>query len=288
MKIYINGEFFPREKATVSVFDHGYLYGDGIYETLRAYDGYVFKLDEHIDRLFRSAGMTMLDLPMDANGIADAIKSTVARNGLADGYIRITISRGPGELGLDPALCPEPTVVIMAKELKPYPAEMYEKGIKVSVVRTRRNNPDALNPAIKSTNFLNNIFAKVEAKRAGAYEGIMLNHEGYVAEGTISNMFMVEDGALVTPPAQAGILVGVTRDLVISLARTLDMAVREELFGPERLRTADEVFITNTTMEVMPVTDVDGAKVGGGMPGNTAKRLRVAYREEVDRCLKTR
>lgn len=288
MRIYINGKFYPKEEANVSVFDHGYLYGDGIYETLRSYEGAVFKLDEHIARLMRSASMIMLGLPMDAAGFADAVERTVAENGLGDAYIRITVSRGPGELGLDPALCPEPTVVIMAKELKPYPPDMYSWGIKVSVVKTRRNSPDALDPAIKSTNFLNNILAKVDAKNAGAYEGIMLNHEGHVAEGTVSNVFMVEGGTLFTPPAEAGILVGVTRDIVVTLAGTLGMQVREELFFPERLLSADEVFITNTSMEVMPVTDIDGHPVGDGSAGEVAVRLREAYAGEVRRCLKAR
>ena len=288
MRIYINGKFYAKDEAKVSVFDHGYLYGDGIYETLRGYEGVVFKLDEHIARLMRSASMIMLELPMDAAGFADAVNRTVAENGLSEAYIRITVSRGPGELGLDPALCPEPTVVIMAKELRPYPPEMYANGIKASVVRTRRNSPDALDPAIKSTNFLNNILAKVEAKNAGACEGIMLNHDGHVAEGTISNVFMVEGGTLFTPPAEAGILVGVTRDLVITLAGTLGMQAREELFLPERLLSADEVFITNTTMEVMPVTDIDGRPAGGGSAGVVAVRLREAYAGEVRRCLKAR
>lgn len=288
MKVYINSEFFPKEEAKVSVFDHGYLYGDGIYETLRSYGGAVFKLDEHAARLMRSAKMIGLSLPMDAGGFADAVSRTVAENGLSDAYIRITVSRGPGELGLDPALCPAPTVVIMAKQLKPYPPDMYEKGIKVAVVKTRRNSPDALDPAIKSTNFLNNILAKIEAKAAGAAEGIMLNHDGYVAEGTISNVFMVEKGRLVTPSEQSGILMGVTRELVIRLAGEMGMAVDECQFAPLRMASADEVFITNTTMEVMPVTDIDGRAVGGGVAGDVSKRLKAAYEGEVARCLGTR
>jgi len=290
--IYVNGGFYQREKAVVSVFDHGYLYGDGIYETLRTYGGRVFKLGEHSRRLSRSAGKIYLRLPFDDTGMEDAVRETLERNGLAvpdkDAYVRVTVSRGPGELGLDPDLCPEPTVVIIAKEFKGYPHEMYEEGIGVLVATTRRNPPSSLDPAIKSTNFLNNILAKVEAKNAGAYEALMLNQDGYVAEGTISNVFMVSGGTLLTPPEEAGILMGVTRGFVIGLAEGLGIPVKEELITPDRLMSADEVFITNTTMEVMPVTAVDGVKVGTGRVGETVKSLRAAYSEEVIRCLKTR
>ncbi|MBI5189600.1 MAG: branched-chain-amino-acid transaminase [Nitrospirae bacterium] len=288
MKVYINGTFYPKDEAKVSVFDHGYLYGDGIYETLRAYSGQVFKPGEHMARLMHSARLVEMSLPMDGDGFLDAIDRTVRENGLSEAYIRVSVSRGPGEIGLDPALCPVPTVVIIAKEFNKYPESMYEDGIKVSVVKTRRNHPECLDPAIKSTNFLNNIFAKMEAKRAGAYEGIMLNHAGHVAEGTISNVFIVENGSLVTPPLIAGILDGVTRNLVIKLAEGMGMTVFEEPFTEARMWAADEAFITNTTMEVMPVTDVDGHVVGGGKAGDAARRLRAAYREEVARCLKTR
>lgn len=292
MQVYVNGEFYPREKAVVSVFDHGFLYGDGIYETLRAYGGFVFKLPEHAERLERSAEKIELKLPFDREGMGSAVNATLKENGLdsggRDAYIRVTVSRGPGELGLDPALCPSPTVVIMARELAGYSDEMYDKGITVSVVKTRRNPPDALDPAIKSTNFLNNIFAKMEAKKAGAYEGIMLNREGFVTEGTVSNVFMVKGGKIYTPPASAGILLGVTREFVIGLAGGMGIPVLEEDFTGGRMSAADEVFITNTTMEVMPVTDIDGEKVGHGKVGEVARRLRAAYGEEVGRCLKMR
>ena len=288
MKIYINGKFYPKDEAKISVFDHGYLYGDGIYETLRAYDGMVFKAEEHIARLFRSAKAMELKLPLDDNGIYKAVNDSMRENDLTDAYIRISVSRGPGEIGLDPELCPEPTFVIIAKEFIDYPPELYAKGVKVAVVQTRRNHPEALDPAIKATNFLNNIFAKMEAKRAGAYEGIMLNHAGYVAEGTICNVFTVKDGRLITPPPIAGILEGVTRDLVIKLAEGLGITVFEELFTEEQMRQADEAFITNTTMEVMPVTQVDEKTVGSGLPGEITRRLARAYREEVGRCLRAR
>jgi branched-chain amino acid aminotransferase len=286
MQIYINGTFYPKEEAMVSVFDHGYLYGDGIYETLRSYDGMVFKLIEHLARLKQSADMMEMTLLLDEEGIRRAIYDTLSRNGLKDAYIRVSVSRGPGEIGLDPELCPTPTFVIIAKQFFDYRREFYQEGVKIAVVETRRNHPETLNPAIKSTNFLNNIFAKMEAKRAGAFEGIMLNHANFIAEGTISNIFMVKDGVLTTPPLIAGILEGVTRDLVLRLAENLGITVYEELFTEAALSDADEVFITNTTMEIMPVREV-GDKVIGP-PGRVTKMLSEAYKQEVLRCLKTR
>ncbi len=286
MQIYINGAFYPKEEAKVSVFDHGYLYGDGIYETLRAYDGYVFHLDEHIERLKHSAKLMEMALPLDEDGIKKAISDTLARNGLKDAYIRVSVSRGPGEIGLDPELCPVPTFLIIAKQFVDYPKELYEKGVNIAVVNTRRNHPETLDPAIKSTNFLNNIFAKMEAKKAGAFEGIMLNHANFVAEGTISNIFIVKNGELVTPPLIAGILEGVTRGLVIGLAERLGITVFEEMFSEAALKAADEVFITNTTMEVMPVREVDDKTIGA--PGKVTKMLAEAYRREALHCLKTR
>jgi branched-chain amino acid aminotransferase len=286
MQIYINGSFCPKEEAKVSVFDHGYLYGDGIYETLRSYDGMVFKLIEHLARLKQSADMMEMTLLMDEDGIRRAIYDTLSRNGLKDAYIRVSVSRGPGEIGLDPELCPTPTFVIIAKQFFDYRREFYQEGVKIAVVETRRIHPETLNPAIKSTNFLNNIFAKMEAKRAGAFEGIMLNHANFIAEGTISNIFMVKEGVLMTPPLIAGILEGVTRDLVLRLAENLGITVYEELFTEAVLSEADEVFITNTTMEIMPVREV-GDKVIGP-PGKVTKMLAEAYKQEVLRCLKTR
>jgi branched-chain amino acid aminotransferase len=286
MQIYINGSFYTREEAKVSVFDHGYLYGDGIYETLRSYDGYVFKLIEHLARLKQSADMMGLTLLLDEDGVKRAIYDTLSRNGLKDAYIRLSISRGPGEIGLDPELCPTPTLVIIAKQFFDYRREFYQDGVKIAVVETRRTHPETLNPAIKSTNFLNNIFAKMEAKRAGAFEGIMLNHANFIAEGTISNIFMVKDGVLTTPPLIAGILEGVTRDLVLRLAGSLGITVYEELFTEAVLSEADEVFITNTTMEIMPVKEVGDNEIGP--PGKVTKMLAEAYKQEVLRCLRTR
>lgn len=287
MLVYVNGAFLPKEEATVSVFDHGYLYGDGIYETLRAYQGRLFFLDKHLARLKHSADSIFLKLPLPLNAIGDALQETVAKNGLDDAYVRIQISRGPGEIGLDPALCPEPTMVIVAKPFKNYPPEFFERGVSTAIVTTRRNHPLALDPSIKGTNFLNNILAKVEAIRAGAYEAIMLNWEGNVAEGTISNIFHVKSGALITPSLTTGILEGVTRGLVLELARLAHIESRETLVAPQDLFDADECFITNTTMEIMPVTRIDNRTVGKGVPGPVTMALRQSYTREVLACSRT-
>lgn len=287
MFIYLNGRFVKKEKARVSVFDHGFLYGDGIYETLRAYKGRLFHLRQHMDRLKRSAKAISLALPLPPEGIEKALNESMTVNKLRDAYVRLHISRGPGELGLDPALCPAPTMVIVAKPFHDYPVEYYTRGVKVVVVKTRRNHPAALPPAVKGTNFLNNILAKIEAIKAHAYEGIMLNGEGYVAEGTISNIFLVRRGLLLTPHMKTGILEGVTRDLVLRLAKRNKVPVRETLVPLNSLLAADECFITNTTMEIMPVTTVNRKRIGAGRPGPVTSLLHAAYRKEVLACLKT-
>jgi branched-chain amino acid aminotransferase len=287
MLVYLNGHFVPKEEATVSVFDHGFLYGDGIYETVRAYNGVPFLLVRHLERLTHSAKAISLALPMPLEGIEKALRETLRINNLTEAYVRLHISRGPGEIGLDPALCPEPTMVIMAKQFKDYPPEHYKRGVSVAIVKTRRNHPLALDPSIKGTNFLNNILAKIEAIRTGAYEGIMLNWEGFVAEGTICNVFMVKSGALVTPALSIGILEGVTRGLVLDLAQQIRTPVQEAAFRPQELMDADECFITNSTIEVMPVTIVDGKPVGDGKPGPITAALARAYRDEVRKCSKT-
>ncbi len=287
MLVYLNGHFISKEHALVSVFDHGFLYGDGIYETMRAYDGKLFLLKNHLARLKHSANAISLKLPLSLEKIGDAMNKTLRVNKLRQAYVRLHISRGPGELGLDPALCGAPTMVIIAKPFQDYPTAYYKSGLRIAIVKTRRNHPLALDPAIKGTNFLNNILAKIECVKAGAYEGIMLNWQGYVAEGTISNVFMVKKRILYTPHRETGILEGVTRDLVLRLARRKKIAVRETLLLPKDLRTADECFITNTTMEIMPVTTIDKRVVGNGMPGPVTVALHQAYRNEVLKCLKT-
>ncbi len=285
MLVYLNGRFVPKEKALVSAFDHGFLYGDGIYETMRAYRGTIFELRQHLIRLKHSASAISLKIPMPIDKIADALNQTVRKNKLKEAYIRLHISRGPGEIGLDPALCSAPTMVIVAKPFHDYPAENYTRGVKVAFVKTRRNHPLAISPAIKSTNFLNNIQAKIEAIKTGAYEGIMLNWEGYVAEGTISNIGMAKKGVLYTPHLKSGILKGVTRDLVLSLAKKNRIPVKEALLKPRDFLSADECFITNTTMEIMPVTRIGRTIIGKGKPGPITALLREAYTREVRRCI---
>jgi branched-chain amino acid aminotransferase len=285
MLVYLNGRFVPKEKAVVSAFDHGFLYGDGIYETMRAYNGTIFLLKKHLSRLKRSAAAISLTLPLPGAKIEAALKESLIVNKLQEAYVRIHISRGPGEIGLDPALCSAPTMVIVAKPFHDYPAENYRRGVRVAFVKTRRNHPLAIDPSIKSTNFLNNIQAKIEAIKAGAYEGIMLNWEGYVAEGTISNIGMVKKGVLYTPHVKSGILKGVTRDLVLRLAKKNHVPVRETLLLPQDFLTADECFLTNTTMELMPVTRIGRTVIGNGKPGPVTAMLGQAYTREVRRCI---
>lgn len=285
MLVYLNGRFVPKEDAKVSVFDHGFLYGDGIYETMRAYQGTIFLLDKHLARLKRSADGISLKLPLDLDKTGETLRESLRLNKLQEAYVRLHVSRGPGELGLDPALCAEPTMVITAKQFKDYPAEYYERGVSAAVTKTRRNHPLALNPAIKATNFLNNILAKIESIQAGAYEGIMLNWEGLVAEGTISNIFHVTSGVLHTPHLDTGILDGVTRGLVLDLARQAQLPLRETAVRPQELMDADECFITNTTMEIMPVTMIDSKPIGNGRPGRITAALQQAYKKEVLACL---
>lgn len=287
MLIYLDGHFVARENAMVSVFDHGFLYGDGIYETMRAYGGTIFLLQKHLARLKHSAGAISLKLPLPLDKIGEALNESLVVNKLREAYIRLHISRGPGEIGLDPALCVAPTMVIVAKPFHDYPAEQYERGVAVAIVKTRRNHPQAIDPSIKGTNFLNNILAKVEAVKAKAYEGIMLNWEGFVAEGTISNIFHVKRGVLYTPALKTGILEGVTRDLVLRLAKRKRIQVKESLIRPQSLLAADECFITNTTMEIMPVTTINKRPVKSGRPGPVTAALHQAYRKEVLACSKT-
>ena len=287
MLIYLDGHFVAKEHALVSVFDHGFMYGDGIYETMRAYGGRLFLLKKHLARLRRSADAITLKLPLPINKISDALIESLNVNKLREAYVRLHISRGPGEIGLDPALCPAPTMVIVAKPFHDYPTEYYERGVAVAVVKTRRNHPLALPPSVKGTNFLNNILAKIEAVKARAFEGIMLNWEGHVAEGTISNIFTVKNRVLYTPRLATGILEGVTRDLVLRLAKKKKIPVRETLLSPGSLYAADECFITNTTMEIMPVTKIDKKAVGNGRPGLVTATLLQAYKKEVLACLKT-
>jgi branched-chain amino acid aminotransferase len=281
MQIFLNDRIVPEHEALVSVFDHGFLYGDGIYETMRAYDGIVFMLDRHIERLNRSASLIQLIVP-SPDVIRNAVYETIRANGLKSVYVRVTVSRGKGPIGLDPALCPKPTFVVIAEEFKEYPEKYYSEGVKFIIAKTRRNLREALNPKIKSLNFLNNILAKIEAKERGAYESVMLNAEGFIAEGTVCNIFFVKDNILCTPSVDAGVLDGITRELVIDLAKGTGMQVTEGNFLPQDLFSASEVFFTNTTSEVMPVSQVEDVIYP---VGDLTKSLRIRYRENVKKFL---
>lgn len=267
------------------MFDHGFLYGDGIFETMRSYGGKVFKLEEHLERLLRSAGVISLKIPMSTGELAEVARGTLQRNNLPDAYIRLSISRGPGPIGIDPRNCPGPTVLCMARELPGSLGDLRRRGVSAMIARTRRTPAESLDPAAKTFNFLNCIVAKVEANNAGAFEGIMLNTRGEVAEGTVSNLFIYRNGALITPAPEAGILCGITRDTVLELARGLGLRVEESLFGPEDLWEAKEVFLTNSSWEVLPVTELDGHPVGSGAPGPVTGQLREEYQRFVFKSL---
>jgi branched-chain amino acid aminotransferase len=277
MYIFLNKKLVKEEDAVVSVFDHGFLYGDGIYETMRAYNGVVFMIEKHLERLRRSASLTKLDIP-EAGFITDAVCRTIEANKLSDAYIRVTISRGKGPIGLDPALCKEPTFVVIAEHFREYPEQLYRNGVKLVIAKTRRNLVEAIDPKIKSLNFLNNIFAKMEAKERGAYEAIMLNAGGAIAEGTVCNVFFVKDNVLCTPARAVGVLDGITRELVISLAEKCGVSVNEGTFYPTDLFRADEVFFTNTTSEIMPVSQVE---LIAYRVGEVTKSLHALYKGEV-------
>src|SRR6202142_2375100 len=280
MKIYLNGQLVDKEKAVVSVFDHGLLYGDGVFEGIRAYHGRVFKLREHLDRLFNSARAIMLQIPMDKKAIEEAVLSTLRANHLKDAYIRLVVTRGEGDLGLDPRKCVKPSIFIITDKIALYPQELYEKGLSVITSSVRRNIAEALNPCIKSLNYLNNVLAKAEASRHNAPEAIMLNREGYVAECTGDNIFILKENALIIPPTSAGALEGITRNVVMEMAKAkLKLLVKEEFFTPYHVYVADEVFLTGTAAEVIPVTEIDGRVIGDGKPGKITLRLIKEFRE---------
>ena len=281
MQIYLNGQYVSKEQATVSVFDHGFLYGDGIFEGIRAYGGNVFRLKEHVDRLYDSAKSIMLNIPMTPVEMEDAICETIRKNGLQDAYIRVVVSRGEGDLGICPTKCPVPTVIIIADKISLFPAELYEKGLRTVTVPTRRNNPDALNPKIKSLNYLNNVLVKIEANQAGVSEAIMLNGQGYVAEGSADNIFVIKRGKIVTPPTYLGALEGITRQAIIDLSHKLNIPIIEEPFTRHDVYVADEVFLTGTAAEIIPVIEVDGRMIGTGEPGPMTKTLLNEFRKIV-------
>lgn len=277
--IYLNGKYVVEAEAKISIFDHGLLYGDGIFEGIRAYHGRVFKLTEHLIRLYESAQSILLNIGITKDEMEKVVTGTLRKNNLSDAYIRLVITRGVGDLGLDPANCPQASIFCIADQIKLFDSEMYEKGLDVKTVAIRRTNSDSLSPRVKSLNYLNSILAKIEASQAGVKEAVMLNQEGYVVEGTADNIFIVRKNALITPPLSAGCLEGVTRTAVISLARQSGIEVREELFTRHDVYTAQECFLTGTAAELIPVIKVDGRCIGQGVPGGVFKNLLNDFRE---------
>jgi branched-chain amino acid aminotransferase len=273
LKIYINGKYYDKEDAKISVYDHGLLYGDGVFEGIRSYGGRVFRLDEHLRRLWDSAQAIWLKIPMTREEMAKAVYETLKLNNLKDGYIRLVVTRGAGTLGLDPNRCANPQVIIITDHIALYPPEFYEKGLEIVTVSTMRNHTAALSPRIKSLNYLNNILAKVEGLKAGCVEALMLNTKGEVAECTGDNIFVVRDGVLSTPPPEAGILDGITRAAVIELASVSGRTVREVPLTKHDVYVADECFLTGTAAEVIPVVKVDNRAIGAGVPGPVTKDL---------------
>lgn len=279
LTVYCNGEYVPEEEAKISVFDHGFLYGDGIFEGIRAYHGHVFKLDEHLKRLYESAKSIHLEIGIPMAQMEEVVVGTCRQNNISDGYIRLVVSRGKGDLGLDPRKCPTAGIYCIADQIALYPASLYDEGMELRTVAIRRNNPDSLNPRIKSLNYLNNILAKIEANLAGVPEAVMLNQEGYVAECTGDNIFIYRNGVLMTPPASIGILEGVTRNSVLEVAAKLGIKTSQELFTRHDLYTADECFLSGTAAELIPAVNVDGREIGTGKPGETFKRLLQEFRK---------
>ena len=277
MKIYVDGKYCDEKNAKISVFDHGLLYGDGIFEGIRAYNGRVFQLKEHIDRLFCSAKAILLDIPMSHGEMMKAVVETCRQNGIRDGYIRLLVTRGIGTLGLNPHRCKDPSIIIIADKIQLYAPELYEKGMEIITVPTTRNLHSALNPAIKSLNYLNNILAKMEANLAGCEEAVMLNAEGFVSECTGDNIFIVKAGRVFTPPLSAGALHGITRGVVMDLAREEGVSVAEPNLTRYDLFNADECFLTGTGAELIPIVKIDGRVIGTGRPGPLTGKLVEKY-----------
>ncbi len=279
MKVYINGKYYEKDEAKVSVFDHGFMYGDGIFEGIRLYNKNVFKLPKHIDRLFRSARAILLDMPWSKQEIMDAVCDACRVNNLTDGYIRLIVSRGKGKLGLSPFTCEDPQLIIIADQIQLYPDELYENGLKAITVPTRRNSHAALPPMVKSLNYLNNILAKIEAQKLGYQECLLLNNEGYVAECSGDNVFIVFEGKLITPPVSAGSLGGMTRQTVVELAKKLGIPFEEKPLARFDVWTADECFLTGTAAKLIPLVELDSRPIGDGKVGETTKKLIAAFNE---------
>lgn len=279
MKIYLDGKLVDKDKAVISVFDHGLLYGDGVFEGIRTYDGLVFRLKEHIDRLYKSADAIELKIPLTKIEMIEAVIETLKANSLKDSYIRLVVTRGVGDLGLDPRKCAKATIFIITDKIKLYPEKFYFEGLAIVTATIRRNLPQALDPRIKSLNYLNNILAKIDAIKSGTEEAIMLTHDGYVAECTGDNIFIVKNGELLTPPVEVGALEGITRDAVISLAKKMDIPVFERMMKMEDVYAADEVFLTGTAAELIPVVSIDERKIDGGKPGAMTQRIREEFKK---------
>jgi branched-chain amino acid aminotransferase len=280
-KVWINGELYDKAEAKISVFDHGLLYGDGVFEGIRIYSGRVFRLREHIERLYESARHILLEVPINREQMTQAVLDTVKANAKQDGYIRLVITRGAGSLGLDPHKCSNPQIIVIVDDITLYPAEFYEKGLRVITASVIRNHPNALSPRVKSLNYLNNILGKIEADRANCHEAIMLNQNGEVAECTADNIFIVKHGILRTPHLAAGILEGVTRNAVIELARAAKIPVQEIALTRHDVYSADESFLTGTGAEIAPITECDGRPIGNGKPGPITRQLRERYHQLV-------
>ncbi len=280
--VFINGEFLEKEHAKISVYDHGLLYGDGIFEGIRMYGGNVFRLREHLERLFDSAKSILLEIPYTIEELEQIVVETLRMNNFKDrAYIRLVVSRGVGDLGLDPYKCHEPQLIIMAEQLALFSSDLYDKGIEMVTVPTRRNRPDVLSPMVKSLNYLNNIMLKVEARKAGADEALTLNTEGYVAEGSGQNIFIMKKRVLYTPPSYVGALEGITRNAIIDISKELGYEVKEVPFTRHDVYVAEEVFLTGTAAEVVPVVKLDGREISDGKPGNHTHVLLKAFRELV-------
>ncbi|QDP39996.1 branched-chain-amino-acid transaminase [Radiobacillus deserti] len=279
--IFLGDTFVKKEDAVVSVYDHGFLYGDGVFEGIRVYSGNIFKLHEHLKRLYESAQSIMLNVPYTEEEMERIIVDTIRRNQLENAYIRVVVSRGPGNLGLDPRHCSQPRVIVIAEALALYPKELYEKGLRIASVASRRNRPDVLSPQVKSLNYLNNILVKLEANQAGVDEALMLNDQGYVTEGSADNIFIIKNETIYTPPVYLGALEGITRNAIIDLAREKNYEVKEAPFTRHDVYVADEVFLTGTAVEVIAVIEVDGRPIKDGKPGSITNNLLKEFRRVV-------
>jgi branched-chain amino acid aminotransferase len=279
--IYLNGEYVKKEDAKISIYDHGFLYGDGVFEGIRIYDGNVFRLKEHLERLYNSAKSILLNIPHTEEELTQIIVDTIRKNNYRDAYIRLVVSRGVGNLGLDPFTCSHPQVIVIAEQLALFPKHLYDTGIEIVTVATRRNRADVLSPKVKSLNYLNNILVKIEANLAGVSEALMLNDQGYVAEGSADNVFIVKGNVIKTPPGYVGALEGITRNAIMEIAEETGYVLKEEPFTRHDVYVADEVFLTGTAAEVIAVVKVDGREIGDGSPGEHTNRLLQAFRKRV-------